>query len=743
METTLFRDFAVVLLAAGAFALLFHYLRQPVVLGYLLAGFVVGPFSPGPSFVNDAEVMSFFGEIGITFLLFALGLEFNLRKLRKVGATAIIAGTIEIAIMLALGYGLGRAFGWTPMQSIFLGAIMSISSTTVIVKVLGEMGKKDEDWAQTAFGILIIEDVLAVLLLTALSSAGATGNFQPEQLGSLLYKLAIFLGSALLLGLLAAPRLVDRLAFLRVEEVTVLVASGIGMGMALLASYLGFSPGLGAFVAGALMAESPRVARVTHKIEPIRDVFTAVFFVTVGAALDPGALALYWPLVLAVALAVVGGKVVAVTFGTFVTGSSPGKSLRVGMTLAQIGEFAFIIAVLGVTVGAASPALYAVAIAVSALTSFATPYLIRSSPRLVSWLGRRAPVGLHAYALGYGAWLRRVGRSDRGDPEWRVVRRKALTASLVGAVVVAIFAAGSVAVERVAWAAALEWLVVSLVATPFALLWGTEMKHLIESLARVAVPQRLRSAECTQTERLLRRTFGLVTTVATAAIVVLLGSLLVDNVLYVLAVAGLGVAVGSVVLGSSLRRFHDEVERTLARMTSEGEAITRDEAMRVIEEANAWGAASREVHLPGVSGGGGRTIGQLRLRELTGASVVSVHRPGAEPLVNPGPALRLEAGDRIMLLGEDAAILRAEEILVGRDLGIEGGATELTVRPRHAGARLRELALDPRVTVLVLRRAGTPLAAGEDTLLEAGDVLVVSGPDEAVAGANRALHGHE
>ena len=226
----LFLDFGIILLVAGAVALLFHYLKQPVVLGYLLAGVFLGPFSPGPSFVSDSEVMTFFGEIGIVFLLFALGFEFNLRKLKKVGVVAILAGTIEIAIMLGLGYALGQFLGWTSLQSIFLGAIMSISSTTVIVKVLAEMGKKDEEWAQTALGILIIEDVLAVLILTALSSAGATGNFAPGELVPLLYKLGVFLGAALLLGLLFAPRLVDKLAGLRVEEV--MVSSPVGSGSA-------------------------------------------------------------------------------------------------------------------------------------------------------------------------------------------------------------------------------------------------------------------------------------------------------------------------------------------------------------------------------------------------------------------------------------------------------------------------------------------------------------------------------
>ncbi|HEX2022187.1 MAG TPA: cation:proton antiporter, partial [Candidatus Thermoplasmatota archaeon] len=702
METgaALFRDFAVVLLAAGAVALLFYYLRQPVVLGYLLAGFVVGPFSPGPSFVNDAEVMSFLGELGIVFLLFALGLEFNLRKLKKVGAGVVLAGLLETACMIALGYGLGRAFGWAPLQSVFLGAVMSISSTTIIVKVLAERGQKDEEWAQTAFGILIIEDVLAVLILTALSSAGATGNFQPELLGSLLYKLGVFLGAALLLGLLAAPRLVDRLAFLKVEEVVVIVAASAGVGMALLAAQLGFSPGLGAFVAGALMAESPRVARVTHKIEPLRDIFTAVFFVTVGAALDPSILVTGWPLILAVTVAVVLGKIVAVTAATFIIGRPPGSALRVGMTLAQVGEFGFVIAALGVGLGVADPSLYAVAIAVCAVTAFLTPRLIAAAPGVVRALDGRLPAGLRAYLSTYRACMRRVAKSDKADPEWRAVRVNAVAASLNAAVVIAVFVAGaSLSGEIQAWLAdaahpnaaalGLEWIAVSLVATPFALLWAREVNQIIANLARMAVPRRLRQTRPTQTERLLRRTFALATTLATAAFCVVAGSFLVPNILYVLMVAGVGVAVGSIVLGRSLRQFHAEVERTVDRLTR-GEGATREEAMHLLEDSHAWGAGSREVVLPAVSGGAGRTIGQLRLRELTGASVARIGRADGAVVAAPAPHDRFAAGDRVILLGEDAALTRAEEVLLGRDLGVEGGATEIEVRKGgpHAGKRL-------------------------------------------------------
>lgn len=742
----LFLDFGMILLVAGAVALLFYKLRQPVVLGYLLAGFLVGPFSPGPSFVSDVEVMGFLGEIGIVFLLFALGLEFNLGKVRKVGAVAILAGTIEIALMLGLGYGLGQLLGWTPLQSIFLGAIMSISSTTVIVKVLTEMKKKDEDWAQTAFGILIIEDVLAVLILTALSSAGATGGFAPGQLGALLWKLGVFLGAAVLLGLLFAPRIVDRLAVVKVEEVMVILATGIGFGMAILAAYLGFSAGLGAFVAGALLAESPRVAKIEQRITPLRDVFTAIFFVTVGAALDPAAVLANWLPILLITLAVVGGKILAVGFATFVTGAQPSKALRVGMTLAQIGEFAFIIAALAVGLGAADASLYAIAITVCALSAFLTPYLIRASPGVARSLARAVPTGVHAYATTYSAWVARMRRSDRRGEEWRAIRRNAVTASLNGAVIVALFAAaatfGEAIPARFRIIANAHWILASLLITPFAYMWVREVQHIIVNLARLAVPQRLRHVDPTTAERLLRRTFALVAIVLTAAVCILIAGVFVENVLPVLALAAIGVVIGSVVLGQSLGRFHDEVERTLENMTGGAakHAATREEAMHMLEHAHAWGAGGREVRLPTLSGAGGRSIGALRLRELTGASVVSVHRDETDaPITNPGPALVFAAGDIVMLVGDDASLTRAEEILLGRDLGIEGGATEVRLPARFAGSLLRDAPITEGVDVLLVWRAGSPVAAEPHLLLADGDVLVLTGADDAVEATRIAL----
>lgn len=741
----LFRDFAVVLVAAGGAALLFHYLRQPVVLGYLLAGFIVGPFSPGPSFVGDAQVMEFLGAIGIAFLLFALGLEFNVRRLLKVGAGVAVAGIIETLGMMALGFWIGRLMGWDPMPSLFLGAVMSISSTTIVVKLLAERGDKDQEWAQTAFGLLIMEDILAVLILTALGTAGATGDFHVGQITGLVSRLGLFLGAALLLGLVAAPRIVDRLALLKTPEVTVILTAGIGMGMALLAAELGFSPGLGAFVAGALLAESPKVERLAHRIEPLRDVFTAIFFVTVGAALDPATVARDWRLILVVAAAVIVGKVALVSLGSFIGGARPSTAMRVGMTLAQVGEFGFIIAALGIGLGAADARLYGVAVAVCDITAFTTPYLIRTSPFVVAAIGRRLPTGLHAFLAVYGSWLKRAS-GTKGDPLRRDIRIHALTAVLAGAALAGVFLLGThnaAFVQGVlawvlpegwasGWAAGWGvWAVVGLAASPFAFLLVREVNEIVDALAKLAVPRRLRSADATSTEHLLRRTFGLVAWVGLGLGAVFAASFVVQNVVYAALASAIGIVAGSLLLGRSLGRFHREVERTVGQL-AQSAGVSQAEALHVVEHTHAWGASSRRVHVPAIGGGADRAIGQLRIRELTGAGIAQVRRAG-RAIMNPNAGHVLRPGDSVLLIGETDAVMRGAEILLGRDLGITGGATEFPIPDGSplVGRKAADMRLSEGLLLLAVRRDGAAIAL-EGLTLRPGDVLVVSGPQEAV-----------
>lgn len=739
-----FRDLAIVVVVAGATTLLFYRLKQPVVLGYLLAGFLVGPHSPGPH-VESESTLRFLGELGIVFLLFALGLEFNLKKIRKVGLTALAAAVVEITVMLALGYAIGRALGWGQLESLFLGSIISISSTTIIVKVLDEKGGKTEGWAQLAFGILLIEDIIAIVLLTVLSSAGASAGFDPAQLGLLFAKLGIFLGVVVVLGLLVIPRFTDYLSRLAVEEVVVVAGIGTGFAVALLGVVLGFSPGLGAFIGGALMAESPRVERIEHKVTPFRDLFSGVFFVTVGAAIVPAALLTNWHFILIIAAAVIAGKVVGVSVGAFIAGRHPVESLRVGLTLAQIGEFSFVIAVLGVTVGAARPEIYAIAVGVSALTAFTTPYLVANSRRIAERLHGSTPVALRTFTAGYVSWVNRVEKTEKTDPERRVFRQAAARTVLYAAVTLGLIVVGAVTADRVhasmsstvAWlpdgGVSLGWVLTTFIVAPFVYLWTVHLRRAVRSLARLAVPERLRGAEETTTERLLRRAFSVVAVVGSGALVLAVGMPLVGSPVLLVVVLGAVVAV-TVVFGRSLRGFHKEIEATLDRLT--GDQADAAEAVQLIETGHAWGAGSRTLLLDDSCAAVGRTIADLRIRELTGATIVNVRR-AYETHAPPAPRLELLAGDNVMLVGDEPTLLRAEEILRGIDLGVSGGVTNVVVRP---GSPL--VGEDPaapetrrrmRADLLRVRRDGANVRINAVGALQPGDTLVAIGPEADVA----------
>ena len=266
------QDMAVVMIVAALTTVVFHRLRQPVVLGYILAGLIVGPHTPPFAFVRDAATIEVLGELGVVVLLFALGLEFNLRKLRRVGVTAIVAGTLQTALMIGLGYLVGRAFGLSPVEAIFLGGIISISSTVIIVKVLQQQGQMEEEWAQIVLGILIIEDILAVVILTLLAATGEGAAIGATGLGWTLLRLGVFVATALVLGLVVVPRLVGFVARFEVGEVLVVTALGLAFGLAILGARLGFSPALGAFIMGALIAES-RAARMRMGV--VKDVMAA------------------------------------------------------------------------------------------------------------------------------------------------------------------------------------------------------------------------------------------------------------------------------------------------------------------------------------------------------------------------------------------------------------------------------------------------------------------------------------
>jgi CPA2 family monovalent cation:H+ antiporter-2 len=444
------QDLAVIMLIAGLVTVLFHRLKQPVVLGYLVAGVIIGPHTPPFALVRDEATIQILAELGVVFLLFSLGLEFSLRKLARVGATAVVAALAEIVLMLWLGFVVGGLFGWKPMDALFLGAILSISSTTIIVKALDELGLKRERFAQLIFGILIVEDILAVGMIALLSGIAVSGSASPAEIGATVGGLALFITVALVVGLLTVPRVLAYVASFRSHEMLLVSVLGMCFGFCLLVITLGYSVALGAFVIGAIMAESQPLRTIERLIEPIRDMFSAIFFVTIGLLLDPRALVEHAGPIALITAAVVVGKVTSCGLGTFVTGLDGRTSLRVGMGLAQIGEFSFIIASLGVSLGVTSDFLYPVVVAVSAVTTFLTPYLIRLSDPLAAALGRMLPDPLTRVLGLYTTWL--GGIRPQGDRAVlaRVVRRSLFNVLVNFALVAAVFLAGGWVAARFA-----------------------------------------------------------------------------------------------------------------------------------------------------------------------------------------------------------------------------------------------------------------------------------------------------
>ncbi|NDA67844.1 MAG: cation:proton antiporter, partial [Verrucomicrobia bacterium] len=339
---TFLQDLAIVMMAAALVTVLFHKLRLPVVLGYILAGVLIGPHVLAYPLISDETTIKTLAELGIVFLMFSLGLEFSFRRLRKVGTTALITAPLEILLMILVGYEVGQWFGWTRMDSLFLGAMISISSTTIIVKALQESRLTKEPFAQIIFGILIVEDLLAIVLLALLSGLAMTGGLQAGQVADTLGRLGIFLVVAVVLGLLLVPRLLGWVTKFRSNEVLLVTVLGLCFGVSLLALRLGYSVALGAFIIGAVVAEAREIGRIEILVSSLRDLFCAVFFVAIGLLIEPKLLAEHWAPIVVITLAVVIGKSVACAFGAFVAGNDNWTSMRVGNGLGQIGEFSFI-----------------------------------------------------------------------------------------------------------------------------------------------------------------------------------------------------------------------------------------------------------------------------------------------------------------------------------------------------------------------------------------------------------------
>ncbi|PJK35671.1 cation/H(+) antiporter [Pseudomonas sp. S10E 269] len=492
------QDLAVIMLVAGVVTILFHRLKQPVVLGYIVAGFIIGPHTPPFGLIHDEDTIKTLAELGVIFLMFCLGLEFSLRKLFKVGATAFIAAFLEIILMIWIGYEIGRWFDWNTMDSLFLGAILAISSTTIIVKALNDLKMKNQRFAQLIFGVLIVEDILGIGIIALLSSIAVSGTVSSGEVFSTVGKLSLFMIVALVIGILLVPRLLAYVAKFESNEMLLITVLGLCFGFCLLVVKLEYSMVLGAFLIGAIMAESRQLIKIERLIEPVRDMFSAIFFVAIGLMIDPQILLQYaWPIAV-ITVAVVLGKMLSCGLGAFIAGNDGRTSLRVGMGLSQIGEFSFIIAALGMTLQVTSDFLYPVAVAVSAITTLLTPYLIRGADPLSLKIAAVMPKRMSRVFGMYGEWLRSIQPQGEGAMLASMIRKIILQVGVNLALVVAIFFAGSFFAVRIggylegwisdpSWQKALIWGGALLLSLPFLIAAYRKLKALSMLLAEMSV----------------------------------------------------------------------------------------------------------------------------------------------------------------------------------------------------------------------------------------------------------------
>ena len=667
-------NLALVLCVAALTSLIFQRLRQPVVFGYLVAGMIIGPHIPIP-LVADEQMVHAFSELGVVLLMFSIGLEFNLRKLIAVGGPASVVAMVQATTLIGLGYLIGRIAGWTPIESLFTGAAIAISSTTIIAKAFAEQGVRGRV-ADMVIGILIVEDLIAILLIAILTAVGEGGGLSPREIVTTTLRLVMFLAGLVGVGLLVVPRLI-RAAVRSDRAETILVSSmGVCFAASLLALSLGYSVALGAFIAGSLVGESGKEKVVEHLVTPVRDLFVAVFFVSVGMLLEPAVVVDYWHVVLLLVTVVVVANVIAVSAGVFMIGEGLRTAVQAGMSLAQIGEFSFIIASVGIATGATRDFLYPVMVAVCAITTLFTPTLIRTAPRMAAIVDASLPQRLQTFVALYGSWFERLRSAPRTG---KSRTRRLIRVLVIDVVLLAVLFIG-LSVEfplLVDWldrtaglavtpARAVVFVVAAALAAPLvaALVRWTHllgMEIAVQALPMPA-PKKVDMARAPRRALEVTLQFGLLFFVVALLVTVtqpfapripgLAGvmaaalGLVVARWRSALKLQGLAVAAGEVIAAA------------LSKRMSDGKQENVDAAMQKMHEMLPGIGEPVAMTIARGSAADGLTLAELDMRGVTGATVLALLR-GREQVVSPRGDLRMQAGDVIAVAGTHDAVAGA------------------------------------------------------------------------------------
>ena len=673
----LIRDLAIILGAAAIFSLIFKKIKQPLVLGYLVAGLILGPHTPPSPLVMDLPNIKVWAELGIIFLMFSLGLEFSFHKLSRVGVPAGFTAIFEVISMMTVGYFVGKYLNWSSSDSLFLGAMLSISSTTIIIKALDELKLKKRRFAELIFGILIVEDLVAILILVFLSTFASGSGFSGVELALSAAKLIFVVGIWFITGYFFIPRLVRYVARNGNDETITILSLGLCLSLVVIAAQFHYSAALGAFIMGSILAESSESHRIEELIKPLRDIFAAVFFVSVGMLLNPHTILNNIEYILLIALVTIVGKILSTLFGALIMGQSLRTSLQVGFGLAQIGEFSFIIAGLGMSLGVISDSLYPIGVAVSLITTFTTPYLIRISEPIATWIEGRLPHHVKALLTRYDTWHleRRADFALR-----KLFYNKALKWILNGIVVTACFLIISRYVTPIytttlpnpLWANLAGWATSIISAAPF--IWGMSVAFAEKPNEMKISPDRVRLPQ------------GAVMFLSHMMTLFWIGFLSLEfiSARYIAAL----IAILAILLFALLyRRLEASYAWFESQFLSTFEAsATSRKAEKFQEEFAPWDAHLVRIKIHPNSPFVLKHLHETNLRSQFGLNIVAIQR-GENLLIAPGRNDLILPQDEILVLGMDDQI---EKIRPSLESSPEGSEREEHI----SGYELKQLRVE-------------------------------------------------
>ncbi len=736
-ELNLVRDLAVILISAGIFTLISRALKQPLVLGYILAGFFVGPNFPFFPGITSAETVEQWSEIGIIFLMFGLGLEFSFKKLLKVGSSAIATALCKFAGVFLLGFVTGQALSWSLMESVFLGGLLSMSSTMVVIKSYEDMELKDKPYAGMVFGTLVVEDLIAILLMVLLSTMAASKEFAGAELVGSILKLVFFLILWFLVGIYVIPTLLSKAKKYLSDEILLIVSIGLCFGMVALATAVGFSAALGAFVMGSILAETVESEHILSLVEPIKNLFGAIFFVSVGMMVSPAVIAQHWAVILLLAVLVVVTHILFSAAGIILTGNGLRNAVFTGFSLAQLGEFGFIIAGVGCTLGVMRDFIYPVIIAVSVLTTFTTPYMIRLAGPAYDLLVRKLPP----------AWLERLRNSDGGgkhtaaeNSEWKkLLTSYALRILLYGVILIAIGIGSrhylAPFVDRLLDGTgetlrnAVKVAVTLIVMAPFLYGLGVNAGSINSS-----APKLLQEKPGN-----IWPILGLVLLRTFLTIGIILG---VCSSYFHLAgwtVVAIIAAVGAFIYFArhSLHKYSALEKRFLSNLNEKEEQERRKRPVATSVRQNL---AYYDVHTVSLtvspdSAYAGERLADIPFRSQSGANIIKINR-GTHSIVIPSGDVVLFPGDRLLAVGTSAQIASLEEMMQeathpqeGTDAPFQIKAVTLEADSFLCGKTLRSTSLRGYqcMIISVLHEGAFITNPEPDYRFEAGDTVWVAG----------------